>query len=270
MARPPMVPTPKYTLDNAIAAAKRIRRLRAEPRVAGRPEPKDPDLAFFPAAVVDDQDVDAVVAYLGAHRRVPAEVLAVELPDRARLVEYQHQRDVAAYKRRVLALLDAGHDLKAPPRTYGPALGLPSRAAVHNRRTRLTIELRRYGQAPPTARQAADDARMDRWLAEHRRELLAVGEALVDNREDLLRLLADPDQRAELAVTIDQVGEMMTARPSRVYASAVAHAMFQLRPGGPARKADDSLLTEAIERGTRLRASFNKVRDGGAAVAEHR
>src|SRR5690349_15085625 len=93
--------------------------------------------AGFPDVVVDDFDVDAVVTYVEQHRDVSASVRAAELPHRAVLVEYQHQRDTAGHERRLLALLRAGHQLGAHPVGYGAPMGLRSRQAVYERRTRL-------------------------------------------------------------------------------------------------------------------------------------
>jgi hypothetical protein len=56
----------------------------------------DPDLDFYPASAMDDIDAADAVRYLRSHRRVWPDVLAAELPDRSRLIKYQHQRDTLA------------------------------------------------------------------------------------------------------------------------------------------------------------------------------
>jgi hypothetical protein len=260
MGRPPKVPAPQYTLEDAIAAALTIRALRAEAH--------DPDLDFFPTTVRDDTDIDDVVDYIGAHRARPADVRAAELPARAVLIAYQHQRDTARNKRRMLALLEAARDVHAPSMTYGPKIGLPSRAAVHNRWHRLTVELRRNGQAPPTRREKERETRLDRWLVARGGDLLAVGEMLVDNRDYLLGLLPDPEQRQQLAEAIDQAGEDLGRRPRQAFAGAISYAMFLLRDNGPAIRPADPIVREGIELGARLRTAFNELRsaDGGPAA----
>lgn len=196
------------------------------------------------------------------------EGLAAELPDRALLITYQHQRDTLKHKRRLLAVLRTGRALEVPARTYGPHLGLPTRAAVWNRRTRLEEEFDDQRLARPTSRQTAVAARADghveSWLEENRQALLEVGEVLVDHREHLLSLLSDPEQRRQLAEAIDAAGAGMAPRPSRAYASAVAYAMFLLRPGA-ARESGRAEVREAIGRGAGLRAGLDEVRARASA-----
>jgi hypothetical protein len=254
MARPPKIPTPEYSLGDAIAAAMAIRVLRVEAR--------DSNLDFFPRTVQDDSDVDEAVDYVSSHRARQPEVRAAEIPYRAVLITYQHQRDSLRYERRTLALLETAHEEHVPPRTYGPRMGLPSRAAVLNRRTRLTTKFRRAGRAPQTRRERDHASRLDQWLTAHRRDLLDVGEMLVDHREYLLTLLpADGiDQRQQLAEAIDQAGEQLSPRPGQAFAGAIAYAMFLLRDNGPATRAADPVIREGIELGTDLRNAFNELR----------
>jgi hypothetical protein len=201
--------------------------------------------ASFPNVVVDDLDVDAVVAYVEQHRDVSASVRAAELPYRAVLVEYQRQRDADSHERRLLALLKAGHQLGAHPVSYGTPMGLRSRQAVYERRTRLA---RKRAEAVD---RAADEGRARGWLDEHRQQLLQLGSLLVDARHDLL-LLVDGPARQELARCIDTAGALMTSRrPSQDFCTALAMAVHLLRPG-TARTADDAALREHLELGRRL------------------
>lgn len=258
MARPPKIRTPNYSLEDALAAALAIKRLRTEAT------PRDPDLDYFPSTLHDDMDVDDVLDYLTKHRDIPADVQAAELPYRAKLVEYQHQRDTARYKRRTLALLDTARQVDAPPRTYGPLMGLPSRQAVFNRRSRLTVELRMNGAGPRTRRETEQEGRVERWLSANRADLINVGELLVDQRDELVESLADPEQRQQLVEAIDLAGEQLSAHPRRGFAGAIAYAMFLLRPGGPAQVLDP-VIRDGLERGTRLRLEFNQLREASEA-----
>jgi hypothetical protein len=256
MARPPKIPTPEYSLDDAITAAMAIRALRAEAR--------DPDLDYFPRTVGDDTDVDDVVDYVGSHRPRRAEVRAAEVPYRAVLITYQNQRDSLRHERRTLALLDTAHEEHVPPRTYGPRMGLPSRSAVHNRRTRLTTKFRRHGRAPQTRRERDQAGQLDQWLRAHHRDLLSVGEMLVDHREYLLRLLTESEQRQQLAEAIDQAGENLSQQPRQALAGAISYATFLLRDNGPATRATDPVVREGLKLGTQLRDAFSELRAAAA------
>jgi hypothetical protein len=182
-------------------------------------------------------------------------VRAAELPYRAMLVAYQDQRDTMRNKRRTLALLDAARLVHAPSMTYGPKMGLPSRSAVHNRWKRLTVELKLGGRAPHTRREGPGEPRLDRWLTAHRDDLLGVGETLVDHREYLLTLLADPEQRQQLAEAIDHAGgepgPTATAgfRRRRLLRHVlVAGQRSRCPPGGPGRAGGDRARDTAAER----------------------
>lgn len=234
--------TTSHTLADALRAARQIRRLRLAA--------DDRDLPFFPPAVDTDDDVDEVVTYTARHRRVPAETLTAELPHRAVLVGYQHQRDLELDKRRTLAILQAGHDLKAPPRGYGPPLGLPTRAAVYIRRVRLAAELTDMAsEASPQP--AAEQVR--RWLDDHAGELADVAAILVDHRDQLCGLVREQD-RPRLAEAIDAAGSSLAARPSLTLASAISYAVSLLAGVEP------SDWREVIQRAMHLRQGLEQVK----------
>lgn len=249
MSRTPSIPAPPLDLPDATAALIRIRVRRSQAH--------DPDLDFYPAAALDDDDVDAAVTYLATHSRVPSGLLADEVPDRALLVAYQHQRDTARYQQRLLAVLNAGHALAVPASAYGRVLGLPTRYAVYKRRTRL-LAGRQDQPSPPTAE------RLQLWLATNHRHLLGVATALTDHRELLLTALDDEGQRDELAQAIDEAGARLSARPSRALASAIAYAMFLLRRASPGRLPDDDEIRAALRDGLRLREEFVAVQAADA------
>ncbi|WP_430787115.1 hypothetical protein [Actinoplanes sp. G11-F43] len=242
MSRTPDEPVPRYALADAARAARMIRRLRAE---AG-----DPDLdARFPADVVDDADVDAVVEYTHTHRRVSALVRAAELEHRALLVQYQHQRDSAAYERRLFAVLETGYQLGVRPASYGDPMGLHSRQAVYQRRTRLA---RQRAAAGVSDRELGDEGRAQDWLDEHTAELRALADVLIDHRDALLDLVDGEPARQELARNIDAAGTLMSSRrPSLEFCGAVAYAVHALRPGA-ARPAPDPAVQEQLAWGLRL------------------
>lgn len=238
MSRKAKEPAPQYTLTAAIAAAVSIQRLRTE---AGDP---DLDLAF-PASITDDVDIDAVVAYVERHRRVSARVRSAELADRAKLVEYQRQRDVKRHERSLFAVLHTGHALGVQPRSYGVPMGLNSRQAVYERRTGLLKRRRDIVELD-----LGDEGRAREWLEEHARAIRALGDMLVDCRDELLNLV-DGAARKELAVQIDAVGTLMARRVSQEFCTAVAMSVNLLRPT-VARESSDLAVREQIAYGLRL------------------
>lgn len=239
---------PPLSWDAVTAAAARVRELRSE---AG-----DPELAAFPFPLVDDDDVLAAVRYLARPPRVPDQVLAAELGDRARLVEYLHQQASARHDRHVLGILETGRKVGAPPRTYGPVLGYHHRQALHQRWRALT-QLVRGVPAPA----APIDAGVQAWLDEHAGQLGRVAEALVDHRETWLQLAGQIDRgpAAELpryvAEAIDHAGMSMGRRPTRAHVGAVMYAVFLLRAVQPG----DPVLDEALRLGLGLREQWNRV-----------
>ncbi len=252
MSRRPRVAPPSYTLDDAIACCERIHERRRN---------VDSDLAvFFPRALFDDEDIDAVVAYIESHRRVPRDTLIAEHPDYAMLVEYQRQRDLLQYKRRLLRVLETGLSLGVPPSRYGSLIGLPSRSAVWNRRDRLVTELRGHGIRDRTRTEKAADRRMSEWLELHGNAVRRVGEMLVDERDTLLDLVEDGPARTELANAIDKTGQSMSPRPTVTYAAAVVFAMAFLEPGRRRGDPADPILEDLLAQGTRLRRSYITLR----------
>ena len=240
MSRPPDQPAPRYTLADAAREAAAIRALRMEAL--------DPDLdATFPAEVVDDADIDAVIEYTHTRRRVSPLVRAAELKHRSALLEYQRQRMTARHERRLLAMLETGHQLGVHPVVYGEPMGLRSRQAVYDRRIRLT---RRRPSA--SLADVGDESRAQQWLDEHTAELRALADLLIDNRDMLLQLVDDGTPRTELARHIDEAGRLMNSRrPSLAFCGAVAYAVNCLRPAA-ARPAEDPIVREQLARGMRL------------------
>lgn len=240
VARPPSKAPPNLTIENALAAVGRIR--------AGRLQVNDPDLDFYPAAL-DDEDVDSAVAYVARYARVPAEVLASEIPDRAVLIAYQRQRDHARHERDLAALLNAGHQLAVPASSYGSTLGMPTRFAVYKRRTRMAAL-----KVPASPLPVNGD--LQEWLRGSHHRLVDVASTLVEWHDQLCASVADDEQRAELAAAIKQAEGCMLKPPTKLFASAIAYAVFLLRPDGPARLPDDDDLQNALQRGRVLRAGF--------------
>lgn len=123
-------------------------------------------------------------------------------------------------------------------------------AARVEKQAQMAMEL----AAPPPA--PAPD--MEQWLATNHRALLAVAEALVDHREELLVAVSRPELVAE---AIDAAGMHLSGRPSRALASAVAYAMGLLRPDALTRLADDGEVGALLTRHRRLRDEFIQIRD---------
>lgn len=240
MSRTPTTPAPRYTLAEAARHAARIRDLRIEAL--------DPDLNdVFPAEVIYDDDIDAVIDYLHNHHRVSPLIRAAELKHRSALLEYQRQRDTARRERLLLAMLEDGHQLGVPPRIYGEPMGLRSRQAVYDRRTRLAR--RRPATAGPSL---GDQGRAQQWLDENAAALHTLADILIDHRDTLLLLVDEGVARSELAHNIDEAGRLMASRrPSLEFCGAVAYAVSGLRPA-VARQADDPILREHIARGLHL------------------
>ncbi|OJF14546.1 hypothetical protein EDD30_7692 [Couchioplanes caeruleus] len=234
------MPVPRYSITDAAQAAACIRQLRLE---AG-----DPDLdASFPATVLDDLDVDAVVEYTEAHRRVGPSVRAAELEHRAVLVEYQRQRETARYERRLFSVLQTGYQLGVHPVTYGAPMGLRSRQAVYDRRTRLTRKRAAAGE-----RSLGDEGRAREWLDAHSAQLRALADTLVDCREELLELVDDGPAHDELVRNIDAAGTLLNSRrPTQDLCTAVALAVHLLRPA-VARPASNPVVREQLAQGLRL------------------
>lgn len=99
---------------------------------------------------------------------------------------------------------------------------------------------------------------MEQWLRDNHRRILAVADALVDHREALLAAAGDTRVRDELASAIDRAGEEISSRPSRMLASAVAYALFLLRPGGPVRTPAE--VRVVLTTHAHLHAEFNRLR----------
>lgn len=236
MSRTADEPAPRYTLGDAARAAADIRRLRVEAR--------DPDLdARFPAEVLNDEDVDAVVEYTHRHRRVSPLVRGAELEFRSKLLEYQRQRDTDKHERRVLAMLETGRQLGVRPTLYGSPMGLRSKQAVYHRR--VTLAARRPAHV-------SDEGRAQEWLDEHIVELRGLADVLLDNRDELLLLVDEGPAREKLANDIDSAGALMsTRRPTMDFCGAVAYAVFGLRPDA-ARRATDPAVRDQLEQGLRL------------------
>jgi hypothetical protein len=238
VSRTPEKPPPRYSLSDASQAAGQIRHLRFEAL--------DPDLDGFPPEVVDDLDVAAVVTYTERHRRVGLAVRAAELPHRALLVEYQRQRDADRHERALLAVLTAGHQLGVHPESYGSPMGLNTRQAVFNRRSRL---LRKRGTA--VERSLGHEGRAREWMTEHARQLRALVDVLTDNREEVLGLVDGVAGRRELSRQLDIIGAHPSPRPTQELCAALAIAMLTLKPGA-ARASADSEIEAQLEHGRRL------------------
>jgi len=239
MARPPSVAARAFSLEDARAAVARIRRRRAAAH--------DPDLDFYPVAEVDDDDIDAAMDYVLTHTRIPKSTLADEIRDRAILVAYQGKRDLERNERRMLALLNAGHDLAVPSSVYGDLVGLPTRYAVYVRRKRMNA-----ARGPVPA--APKNDQLQAWLEQHHAELVQVAGVFADHRDYLAGLVSDQGQRDELVEAIDQAGARMSARPSLTLASAIAYAVYLVRTAD--RRPDDDEVLAALKRGGDLREGY--------------
>lgn len=99
---------------------------------------------------------------------------------------------------------------------------------------------------------------MQEWLRANHRRLLAVADALVDHRDELLRTTAS-QRRTDLAAAIDRAGEEISSQPSRLLAAAVTYAMFLVRSGDPDRLSED--IREALAAHAHLHPEFNRLRD---------
>lgn len=99
---------------------------------------------------------------------------------------------------------------------------------------------------------------MNDWLAASHRAVLAVAEALVDHREEVLQVAPRRDLVAE---AIDAAGLHIQGRPSKALASAVTYAMGLLGSDTLARLPDDSEVRVVLVRHRRLRDEFNHIRD---------
>jgi hypothetical protein len=237
MSRTPDKPPPRYTLADASRAVQEIHSLR---RNAG-----DPDLDGLSRSVVDDLDVAAAVSYVEQHRSVSPSARAAELPARALLIEYLHQRALEAHENRLLRLLQAGHHLGARAAAYGAPLGIPSRQAVYDRRVRLA---RKY----PTSENRVDEGRARQWLDDHSGQIRSIADCLVDNRDSLAELMSAGPARAEVITCIDTAGSLMTSRRvSQDLCTAVALALHLLKPEA-LESAVDPDVRDQINAGRRL------------------
>lgn len=104
----------------------------------------------------------------------------------------------------------------------------------------------------------ASAAAMREWLQVSHRSVLAVADVLVDHRDAILASVTDARMRDELAGAIDQAGEAISSRPSRLLAAAVTYAQFLLRPEGPARA--PSAAREVLNAHAHLHPEFNRLR----------
>lgn len=108
---------------------------------------------------------------------------------------------------------------------------------------------------------ASDALQVRAWLQANHRALLGVAETLVDHREELLAAVAGEAETVELARAIDQAGEAISSRPSRILAAAVTYAQFLLRPEAGVRAPHE--VREVLNRYAHLHAEFNRVRPPG-------
>jgi hypothetical protein len=229
-----------YGWDDVVAAVAGIRAVRAE---AG-----DPRLSvWWPAHVVDGDDVDAVLSYV-ADPAVSVEpaVRQAELPHVAVLVEWARQQAQARYEARSLWVLDMGVAAGARPASYGGPLGFPTSQAIHNRR----VVLRERGRPVPAPAAGA----VGQWLVARRTELLVVADMLVDHRDQLVGLVA-PSRQAGLVEAIDAVGEGMGAVPTRGFAAAIGYAVFLLG----ATASPDPVVRDGCTLGERLRREYDQL-----------
>ncbi|MBG0818632.1 hypothetical protein [Planomonospora sp. ID82291] len=172
-----------------------------------------------------------LVAYLVAHRRVPAEVLRRDVPDALVLLEYARRAvpvlpgRLDRLEHRVLTLgIEAGlslGELAAP-------LGLRSRQAVQHRLLRHAAAERgapRSEVAERTARRA--ETRERAWLDRHGADLLSCAGRLLAHRDLLANAAAgagaDPasatsaagaEAGAEIAEAFDELAESLSRVPA--------------------------------------------------------
>lgn len=250
MARPRKNPAPTYTRRDAEAAARFIRTRRIE---AG-------DLAAqkLPTGRLDDDELDAFLVHCEQHTDIDREVLGAELKARATLLAYLKDQDQRAQRRRTrqeLSILLTGAVSEKRAAWYGEPLGL-SPQNVYNRRNALTRQL---STTDDGARQNASVA--SEWLVRNRDEVAEIGEALVDQRPEVVQLLQDLAARDRLAELIDDVGEALAPLPDLDFAELVVAALRTWQSGKPG-TTSDTVLRDLDSRGRRLIKSY------AAAAAE--
>lgn len=138
-------------------------------------------------------------------------------------------------------------------RSVGGRLGRGRRTDLAEAKRILSQRLADELAAPTPASTTA----MREWLHLNHQAILAVADVLVDHRDTLLAGLSETQQR-DLAGAIDQAGEAISSRPSRLLASAVTYAQFLLRPGGPARTPVE--VREVLTTHSHLHLEFNRLR----------
>lgn len=200
MGRRPATTPPRHTLNDAVDAANQIHEIRAR---AGD------DLYTWPTPVTDDTDIDDVITYVTAHRALRPDTLAEEIAPRGVLLGYQHHRNAHRARRQLLTLLNDAHRLGVPWTEYGAAVGLPSSAAVVNRRQWLRTHLTPDPAAAPAVAPPNTPAQIVETLA---RELVACGplwptglhESARTTPDDLADYLPDGDYPSptSLALTV--------------------------------------------------------------------
>ena len=96
------------------------------------------------------------------------------------------------------------------------------------------------------------------WLETNHRLILLVAERIVDERDYLLNE-ALPEHRDRLTEALDKAGELMSGRPSRALASAVAYALFLLGPDGLVKPKDPELANFIVTH-QKLRHEYSSLR----------
>ncbi len=237
MSRTPDNPAPRYRLADAAAAVEQIRRIRERAT--------DPDLGGLPQSISDRFDVTAAVSYVEQRRNVGAAARAAELPHRALLIEYLRQQDVEAHERRLLRLLQTGHQLHVRAAAYGEPMGIPSRQAIHSRRKALTSKY-------PAGDHQVNEGQARQWLDDHSTQIRAIADCLLDHRDDLAGLIPAGPAQAELTACIDTAGAAMSSRrASQELCTAVALAVHLL-PSEAVETAADPEVRDQIEAARRL------------------
>jgi hypothetical protein len=248
MARPPKTKPPVYAHRDATKAARAIR--------AGRLDAGDPNARLLPSDLrLDDDDFDLVIDYCEQHRDgVEKRVLDVELVHRALLMAYREQQAARSARRRerqLQTLLEHGRARGRGVPWFGAPLGLTSQSAWNRRN--------RFAQQDDLESAMPASTALTTWLDANRNELSEIGEALVDQRPDVLALVDDVEARSVLAEQVDDVGQALAPLPTLDFAELVATALtsWLAEPIAP----KDPIMRDLVQRGRRLLTTFVRARD---------
>jgi hypothetical protein len=144
-----------------------------------------------------------------------------------------------------------------PGEVWAKRKGQGRRTDLHRRKA----EQQALNEADLAAPAPALTANLQDWLVANHRAILLVAERLTDVRDDLLDE-APPEYQERLVEALDRTGELMSGRPSRGLASAVAYALFLLGPDGVVKPSDPE-LAGFLAYHQRLHRQYNELRSSG-------